>query len=376
MSGIYIHIPFCKKACHYCNFHFSTSQKYKEAYVDALLKEIEIKKDIFLKSKINTIYFGGGTPSQLPVKHISQIVESLYKHFTVAAEIEFTLEANPDDLNAENLKAYNNLGINRLSIGIQSFNTKDLMYLNRLHNSSMAETSIKMSQDAGIQNINIDLIYGLPTQSLTIWTKNLNKFFELNIPHLSAYCLTIEPKTPLDILIRKGKVIPVDEAQGIKHYKRLTESMKAKDYIHYEISNFSKAGCFSKHNRSYWQQKPYLGLGASAHSYFGDTRSWNIANTTQYIKNINNNTLFYESELLNTNTKYNEYILTSLRTMWGCDLNFIKNKFGTYYQNYMSDLIAPYIQNRDVFLKDNSIFLTENGKLFADKIASDFFVVD
>jgi len=375
MSGIYIHIPFCKKACHYCNFHFSTSQKYRAAYVDALLKEIEIKKTLPFNNTINTIYFGGGTPSQLDIKHISRIVESLYKNYPIASEIEFTIEANPDDLSIEKLKSYHALGVNRLSIGIQSFNTKDLLYLNRLHDSSMAASSIKNAQDNGFTNINIDLIYGLPTQSLKDWTKNLNTFFDLNIPHLSAYCLTVEPKTPLDVLIKKGTVAPVDETQGIRHYKKLIESIKQKGFAQYEISNFAKNECYSKHNLSYWQQKAYLGFGASAHSYYGDTRSWNISNTSAYIRNINNHIPFSESENLYTLTKYNEYVLTSLRTMWGIDLNYIKYTFGDYYLTYLSGLTPPYIQNRQVLLKENSIQLSETGKLFADKIASDFFIV-
>ena len=348
-----------------------------------MLKEIILKKDIFKQNiknasspqKINTIYFGGGTPSQLSVRFIDQIIDTLYKNYPIASAIEFTIEANPDDLNNENLKAYYNFGINRLSIGIQSFNAVDLVYLNRTHNAAMAEYSIMRAQDKGFSNINIDLIYGIPTLTPKSWHKNLNKFLSLNIPHLSSYCLTVEPKTPLEVLIKKHKLIPVNEAKSIKHFNILTKYMKNNGFLHYEISNFCKENYYSKHNISYWQQKPYLGFGASAHSYNGDTRSWNIANTTQYIKDINNDILFSESEKLSPVTKYNEYILTSLRTMWGCDLGYIMKIFGNIFHSYASEQLTIYKQKRYVTEKDNIIYLTEKGKLFADKIASDLFIV-
>ena len=375
MCGIYIHIPFCKEACFYCNFHFSTSKKNKDAYVQALLKEIILKKDTFSQSEINTIYFGGGTPTQLSAYSINQITDALYKNYSFAPSIEFTIEANPDDLNAENLIAFKDLGVNRLSIGIQSFNAADLKYLNRTHNAAMAEYAIKEAQDNGFSNINIDLIYGIPTLTQKSWQHNLNKFINLGLPHLSSYCLTVEPRTPLAVLIKKHKLKPLDETRSINHYKMLTGFMKDNGFLHYEISNFCKEHFYSKHNLSYWQQKPYLGFGASAHSYNEVSRSWNIANTTQYIKNINNNILFFETEQLNATTKYNEYILTSLRTMWGCNLDYIKNKFGNNFYNYATEQLSQYIQCQYVIQKDNIIYLSEEGKLFADKIASDLFIV-
>ena len=354
-----------------------------EAYTNALVKEIVQKKDFFqfntqneaFPKKIDTLYFGGGTPSQLSLHLISQIVDALYKNFPVASNIEFTLEANPDDLDTAHLIAYKDMGINRLSIGIQSFNPSDLLYLNRTHNVAMAEYSIKHAQDAGFSNMNIDLIYGIPTLTQTSWKNNLNKFLALNIPHLSAYCLTVEPQTPLAVLIKKQKLKPVDESQSVKHYNHLINFMDDHDFLHYEISNFCKENYYSKHNLSYWQQKPYLGLGASAHSYSGDLRSWNIANTTQYIKNINNESVYYESEILKTATKYNEYILTSLRTMWGCDLNYIKNNFGNSFYRYISNLLQQQSIKQNVITKNHIVYLTEKGKLFADKIASDLFIV-
>ncbi len=383
MCGIYIHIPFCKKACHYCNFHFSTSRKYSEVYVQTLLKEIELKQDFFggikpgatAQPEINTIYFGGGTPTLLSIASISKIVEALNKNYKIASAFEFTIEANPDDLNAENLKDFYNLGVNRLSIGIQSFNTEDLKYLNRTHNAAMAEYSIKEAQDAGFSNINIDLIYGIPTLTPKTWVSNLKRFLSLDIPHLSPYCLTVEPKTPLEVLIKKNKLKPVDEAMGIAHYKILSAFMQDNGFLHYEISNFCKENFYSKHNLSYWQQKSYLGFGASAHSYNGDTRSWNIANTTQYIKNVNDGIVFYESEKLDIPTKYNEYILTSLRTMWGCNLKYILNEFGITYHDYAVRQFLKYKLNQYVVESDDVIYLTERGKLFADKIASDLFMV-
>jgi len=382
LCGIYIHIPFCRKACFYCNFHFSTSLKKKQAYINALVEEIQEQKHFFSVNKehnvtetIRSLYFGGGTPSQLNISEIKQLLDGLYKNFKFASEIEFTIEVNPDDVSYSVLKAYKEMGVNRLSIGVQSFNNADLIYLNRSHTSEAAEESVRMAQDAGISNINIDLIYGIPVQTMKNWHDNLLKFLTLQIPHLSAYCLTIEPHTPLEVLIHKNKRQAFDEDLSIGHYKMLSKFMKANNYIQYEISNFCKPHHYSKHNKAYWQQKPYLGIGASAHSFNGKIRKWNISNTTQYIEKIAHNDVYYETEILTKETKYNEYMMTSLRTIEGCNMNYILKHFGQDFVNHAYVIIEKYKKKKLIVQDKEIVSLTDKGKLFADAISADLFWV-
>ncbi len=373
MAGIYIHIPFCKQKCHYCNFYSSVSIKYQTVFVAALVHEINIRKDYLNNNVVNTIYFGGGTPSLLSVKEITLIINTIKNVYNVTSDAEITLEANPDDLNKEkisDLKKYTQ--INRLSIGIQSFFDDDLQYLNRVHSGKQASTSIENSINAGFNNITIDLIYGIPTLSNKKWKENLNRFFSYNIPHLSSYSLTVEPKTALDVLIKKNKIKNINEAESISHFEILLTETEKHNFINYEISNFALGGFMSKHNSNYWLGKHYLGLGPSAHSYNGKSRQWNIANTKKYCDTKIDN-IVEEIELLTKEQLYNEYVLTSIRTSWGCDIEFINKTFGNKYSNYFEANIKTSIIENRVYHQNNIYTLTNKGKLFADGIASSLF---
>lgn len=383
MPGIYIHIPFCKQACHYCDFHFSTSLKNKGAFLSALKKEIFLQRDYFSPPSspekkparpLSTVYFGGGTPSLLSQKEILEIFDELNRYFTIDEEAEVTLEANPDDLTKEKIAEIKNTPVNRLSIGIQSFSDTDLKLLNRAHNSGEAIESVRYAQEAGFENITIDLIYGIPTLSNEQWKKNLETAFSLNVPHISAYCLTVEPKTALADFIKKGRVKSMDEEKALRQFEMLVNEMEKNNFIHYEISNFCKEGFYSKHNSSYWKNEHYLGLGPSAHSYNGNMRQWNTANNNLYIKALEKNDLSYEQEALTEKDKYNEYVLTSLRTAWGCDLELVKNKFGETVTGHLLKNAQPYILQNYLAENDAVLTLTKNGKFIADKITRDLFL--
>jgi len=374
MNGIYIHIPFCRQKCNYCNFFSIASSRYKSDFIKALLKEIKLQKEYFSHKKINTIYFGGGTPSMLSIGEINSILNAINDSFSIEKNTEITIEANPDDLCVEKIIEIKNSSINRISIGIQSFNDDDLQYLNRKHNSEQAKNSISLLKDFGFENISLDLIYGIPTLTEKKWEQNLDYFFALEIPHLSAYSLTIESKTILDNLIRKGKAENISESQSIQHFKHLINRMEEKNYIHYEISNFSKPGCHSKHNSIYWTGGKYLGLGPSAHSFDGNSRQWNVSNISKYIQSINNDIVPAEVEILNTDQKYNEYIMTSLRTIWGCKEDEIKKQFGEKYLIHFIKIAKKHLKNKTLLCDENKYFLSQKGKLFADGIASDFFI--
>lgn len=373
MAGIYIHIPFCKQKCHYCNFFSVASLKYRAEFLNALINEISIQKEYLQKEEINTIYFGGGTPSMLNKEEIKRILDELRKYHPITEDAEITLEANPDDLNAQKIKGFSNSSINRLSIGVQSFLDDDLTFLNRVHNSEHALKSIKQSQDAGFNNISIDLIYGIPGLTKEKWNNNLQLFFDLDIPHLSAYSLTVEPKTALDVLIRKKKMPNVNEVESIAHFEELIKQIHAHNFIHYEISNFSKEGFYSKHNSTYWLGGKYLGLGPSAHSYNGKSRQWNVSQISKYISLSESNQIF-EKEILSVPQQFNEYIMTSLRTIWGCDLEKVKTDFDFSYYNHLSQSASKYIKEQKIKLSDNVLYLTPLGKLYADGIAADLFM--
>lgn len=380
MAGIYIHIPFCKQACNYCDFHFSTSLKNKEGFLKALKKEIELQKNYFdlnasqsAQQQINTVYFGGGTPSLLSQSELMYVFDTLNKNFEIADDAEITLEANPDDLTIKKIQELRSTPINRFSIGIQSFYDEDLKIMNRVHSSQEALTAVKASQDMGFENITIDLIYGLPTLSDAKWKNNLNTAFALEVKHISSYCLTVEPKTALAHFVKNGKIKDVDEQQCAEQFEIMLEEMKKNNFVQYEISNFCKDNMFSRHNSNYWKKIPYLGLGPSAHSFNGKSRQWNISNNPLYIQALSEGKLNVEEEILTTSEQYNEYVLTSLRTMWGADLTYIESKFGSDYKKYCLREVVEYIDKGDVRVEQDILFLTDKGKLFADKIASDLF---
>jgi oxygen-independent coproporphyrinogen III oxidase len=375
MAGIYVHFPFCRKKCHYCNFFSTPSSKHRDVFVPSLLKEIELQKD-YIDEEVKTIYFGGGTPSLLNGDEINRIIESVYQNFNVSATPEITMEANPDDINPEKVKQIRLTAVNRFSLGVQSFFAPDLKYLNRTHEEDQSECAIKSLQDGGLTNVNIDLIYGTPSLGMGHWKENLNKSVEFQIPHISAYALTVEPHTNLDVLINKSKLQPVSEAETINQFKYLMGFMKEKGFLYYEISNFCRPGFESQHNSAYWNGTPYLGLGPSAHSYNRISRQWNIANLENYIESINQNKVPFETEILTKDQKYNEYIMTSLRTSRGINTLFVKTEFGTDYFNYLEKTLQKYTDSSWIVIEDTVISLTDEGKLFCDMISSDLFVND
>jgi oxygen-independent coproporphyrinogen-3 oxidase len=373
MAGIYIHIPFCKQACNYCDFHFSTSLKNKDPFLKALKKEIEIQKNYLGTETISTIYFGGGTPSLLSQRELMEIFETLYKNFNIIPSPEITFEANPDDLILQKIIDLKATPVNRFSIGIQSFYDEDLKLMNRAHRSVEALDAVKSAQDNGFSNITIDLIYGIPGLTEHKWRNNLQIAFALGVKHISAYCLTVEPKTALAHAVAAGNIKNVDEQQSIEQFDIMLEGMRNNDFIQYEISNFCKEGFYSKHNSNYWLKEKYLGLGPSAHSFNDDSRQWNISNNALYIKALERNELNYEKEMLTSSQRYNEYVLTSLRTIWGTDLEHIENSFGSDEKENCLKAARKYILSDDLIYDGNKLFLSNKGKLIADRIASDLF---
>jgi len=428
MGAIYLHIPFCKQKCYYCNFHFSVSLKRKADMVKALAKELVLRKDE-LKEPIETIYFGGGTPSLLSIADLRFLIDTIYQNYAVVDNPEVTLEANPDDLNdlsfrtnltkgqmhVRNLfQSYQNTGINRLSIGIQSFYDADLQFMNRAHNANEAINCLKEATQY-FDNITVDLIYGIPHLTSKKWRQNLQTVFDLGIKHLSAYALTVEPKTALESFIKSGKYPPIESALALEHFNILLKETQKHHFIQYEISNFGKKGYFSKHNTSYWQGKSYLGIGPAAHSFNGTSRSWNIANNARYLKALAQNKFPSETEILSKKDRFNETVMTGLRTIWGIDLTAIEKDFGIQFktrllkqaekhisQDLLKIVIAtPSIRgkpartetvrsggqsfddemtsfaslNRQDALKQNTLKLTQKGLFLADGIAADLFVV-
>ena len=373
MAGIYIHIPFCRQACNYCNFYFSTSLKHKDKLISALIQEIKQRKETWKKYTFDTIYFGGGTPSLIPESDIERILNELYKHFQINQISEITLEANPDDLNNKKIKNLKTLGINRLSIGIQSFFDDDLILLNRSHNAQQAKSVIQTAQDEGIRNISIDLIYGIPGLTDKKWINNIQQTLNFQIPHVSAYALTVEPKTALENFINTAKIPPLNDEQAARQFYILQEKLNNNHFQHYEISNFGKKGFLSKHNNSYWKNKPYLGLGPAAHSYNLDKRRWNIANLHTYIKKIPENT-YYETETLSNNDKYNELIMIGLRTSDGINLNDIR-KLGVQYVNKLKIETKKFIQQEYVFLDKNKLKPNPKKWFLIEGVISDLFII-
>ncbi len=375
MSGIYIHIPFCKQACHYCDFHFSTSMGKKEAMVEALKKELVLRKGELEQDTVETIYFGGGTPSVLTSEEIQGIISVVFKNYKVTRDPEITLEANPDDLSEEKIKELSESPVNRLSIGIQSFFEEDLKLMNRAHSSKEAIKSLSIATQV-FDNISIDLIYGIPQMTNDRWVANIDKALSFGIPHISSYALTVEPKTALANFIKKGVIADVDDRAAQEHFNILLDKMDVAGFESYEISNFGKPGYFSKNNTAYWQQKKYIGIGPSAHSFDGNQRGWNINNNPKYIKAITNNELPSEIEVLSKTDKYNEYVMTGLRTIWGVSLRRIREDFGKKYEEYLLQQAHKFVEEQLLFLDDDRLLTTKKARFLADGIAADLFMIN
>ena len=374
-GGLYIHIPFCKQACHYCDFHFSTSLGKKEAMITALKRELEIRKSEFANENVETIYFGGGTPSVLELCEIHDLVSTVYKHYKVVDTPEITLEANPDDLSLQKIQALAKSPINRLSIGIQSFFDTDLKLMNRAHSANEASESLKNAVRY-FDNISIDLIYGMPDMTLDRWKKNIEKALSFGVPHISSYALTIEPKTALANFVEKGLIRPASDEVAQEHFHLLYETLLREGFVCYEISNFGKPGYFSQNNSAYWQQKKYVGIGPSAHSFDGIRRGWNIDNNPKYIKALEKGELPMETETLTTKDKYNEYVMTGLRTIWGVDVTRIQKEYGEKYKDYILMQSKKFREEGLLVLEGNVLSTTKKGKFLADGIAADLFMIN
>lgn len=393
MSGIYIHIPFCKQACHYCDFHFSTNLKKKEEMVLALAKEIQLRKNEFQDEIVETIYFGGGTPSILSIEDLRFLIDAVYRNYKVVENPEITLEANPDDLHLDFARfdyekdlsvraksrtifeAYKEIGINRLSIGIQSFFEDDLKLMNRAHNAEESKKCLEIASQY-FDNISIDLIYGIPEMSNEKWLQNIETALSFGVPHISSYALTVEPKTALHSFIQKGIIPQPDDEVAQKHFHILVDKLSENGFIHYELSNFGKENYFSKNNSSYWLGKKYIGIGPSAHSYDGKNRGWNLSNNSLYIKSIQENKLPIEIETLTKTDRYNEYIMTGLRTIWGVSLERVEQEFGKTYLDYLNRQAAKFIEDHLLFVDDNILRTTKKGKFLSDGISSDLFLLN
>ncbi|MEL6974093.1 MAG: radical SAM family heme chaperone HemW [Bacteroidota bacterium] len=375
MSGVYIHVPFCKQACHYCDFHFSTQMGTKAQVLEAMATEIRLRKEELSNQEVKTIYFGGGTPSVLSVDEINALIETVRTHFKVDSDAEITLEANPDDLSLDKLEELSQSPINRLSIGVQSFFEADLKLMNRAHNAQEALECIQNAKTY-FDNISIDLIYGIPNATDSQWEENIAVALELDVPHISSYALTVEPKTALKHFIEQGVVPPVDDEQAQHQFLILLQTLESKGFMHYETSNFAQPGFISKNNSAYWQGKTYIGIGPSAHSFDGKVRSWNINNNIKYANALEAGNLPSEKETLSLRDRYNEYVMTGLRTQWGVSLDRIQTEFGPLYRKYLEEQAEKYIQDHLLFKDGDNLLATKSGKFLVDGIASDLFMVN
>ena len=373
MGGVYLHIPFCRQACHYCDFHFSTSLKYRDRMVDTIGRELELRQ-AELSGEVATIYFGGGTPSLLLPEQIAYFLNEIHKHFSVVSRPEITLEANPDDMNGELLRAWKKAGINRLSIGVQSFFEEDLIWMNRAHNAAQAESSVKEAMEV-FDNISVDLIYGLPEQKEGRWEQNLDKALGMQVPHLSCYALTVEPGTALNHFIETKQSKPVDEEQAWKDYNLLLDKTEKEGYINYEFSNFGRLGYFCENNQAYWSGKPYLGVGPSAHSFDGLTRSWNVSHNLHYMKGIEAGDLPLDRETLTLANRFNEYVMTRLRTASGISLSEVSSRFGPKYVDYLLDQARGHLTQHLLFRDEDKLMVSRKGKFLTDGISSDLFLL-
>ncbi len=375
MASIYIHIPFCKQACHYCDFHFSTTMGKKEEMITAIISELEMRKAEFENDEVSNLYFGGGTPSVLNTAEIEQIIDACYAHYKIQEDPEITLEANPDDLTEQKIRELAASPINRLSIGVQSFYEEDLKLMNRAHNAQEAIDCLRLTR-ASFPNSSLDLIYGIPGMSNERWEENIDKALALDLPHISAYALTVEPKTALENFIKKGIVPPVEDEVAQEHHELLIRKMEAAGYENYEFSNFAKPGCHSRNNTAYWQGKKYIGIGPSAHSYDGKRRAWNINNNPKYIKAITAGELPQEVEELSLTDQYNEYVMTRLRTQYGVSLLEIKTQYGERFYNYFLEHAQKHIEQHLLFIEEDRVYVSKKGKFLSDGIASDLFILN
>ena len=375
MAGIYLHIPFCKQACYYCDFHFSTSLKRKAEMLTSIKIELLIRKEEVKNQKIETIYFGGGTPSLLTIEDLNEIFKVIYCNYNVVENPEITLEANPDDLTSSKIVELATSKINRLSIGIQSFFEDDLQLMNRAHNAQEAINCLTEATHY-FKNISVDLIYGIPGLSNKQWKKNIDMVLSSGIKHISSYALTVEPKTALESLIKKGMIEDVSDLQAQEQFYILVEELSKHNFTHYELSNFAKDGAFSINNSSYWQGKSYLGIGPSAHSFDGKQRSWNVKNNSKYISAIQQNKLPIERELLSITDQYNEYVMTGLRTIWGVSLEKVTREFGKQYHTYLLLQSEKYIAEELLYIEDGKLKTTRKGKFLSDGISADLFKLD
>lgn len=376
MAGLYIHIPFCKKACHYCDFHFTQSVHQMDEMIDAICVELELQAGYFNNDQVNTIYFGGGTPSLMNEEHVKRILKQIRYYFNLSSNPEITLEANPDDLDVDQLSIFRNAGINRLSIGIQSFHEAHLKWMNRQHNAEQSEKCFYDARNAGFENIGIDLIYALPSSNHDLWLSDLKKAVLMRPEHISSYCLTIEPKTAFGNWVAKGKMKDVEEEYAAQQFEILTETLNRYGYEQYEISNFSQPGYESQHNSNYWKQEKYLGIGPSAHSFNGNFKQANVSNNARYLKSLAERKIPFEKIILTREDQMNEYILTSLRTKWGCDNQILMSKYGVNLLALREDYLYGLFIQGMIEIEEQCITLTNKGKLLADKIASDLFVFD
>lgn len=375
MSGIYFHIPFCKQACHYCDFHFVTSLRQKKDLLEAMKSELAMRKEELhgTGSTLQSIYFGGGTPSLLEADEIADLLAWCDSLFDCSQLREVTLEANPDDLSATKSRALKAAGITRLSIGVQSFFEEDLRWMNRAHNAEEAKSAISEAQDAGLANITADLIYGYPLLTDEKWASNIRSMVELGIPHISAYSMTVEPRTALGTWVRRGQEPPMDDDQSARQFEALMRHLAMSGYDHYEISNWAKPGYEAVHNTQYWKGTPYLGIGPSAHSFDGRMRSWNVANNPQYIAQIQSGERPSEHEILGEEDRFNEYVMLSLRTKWGLDLAFVQANFTPAMHAHLLQGVQPFIEDGNLSVDDGNVVLTPQGKLLADHIAASLF---
>jgi len=371
VAGIYIHIPFCKQRCTYCDFHFSTNfERYRNELIAAIVREIKLRK-IEVRSEIQTIYFGGGTPSLLRKNELSEILTAVRANYVIAENVEITLEANPEDINESNLNLWKNEGVNRLSIGLQSFKENDMLWMNRAHKANDGEIAVRLAQSCGFDNITVDLIYGLPHLSNNEWLKHLERVVQLNINHISSYCLTVEPKTALHHQVKHRQIVPPNEETQSEQFEIMVNYLKTQGFEQYEISNFARNNHYSKHNSSYWKGIHYLGIGPSAHSFDGEKRRWNIANNTVYYKNVGVNQSWFSEEILSEKEKWNELFLTGFRTKWGVIKTTLENL--SSFTDDEKKQLNQYISDGDIVETDSSYLLSEKGKIRADGIASSFF---
>jgi len=374
MAGIYLHIPYCRKLCYYCDFYHVISNEDNSLFINSLKKEAELRSNYLAGNTVSTIYLGGGTPSVFTVKEIGSVLDHLRQHFEVEKGNEITIELNPDDISREYLRELADTGVNRISLGVQSWRDEDLKMMNRRHTAAQANDALDKLSEAGFKNISVDLIYGIPGMGTAEWASCLDKTLSFDIKHLSAYHLTIEPGTVFNRMKEKGSLIEIDEDESTAEFNILLEKTSSAGFINYEISNFGRPGYFSIHNTNYWKQVPYLGLGPSAHSFNGYSRQWNVRDLKKYIKSINSGKQLFEKEELDIKTKFNEYVMTSLRTMWGIDLEYIEKIFEKEGYDYIVNLSGKFIDYGLMKQDNKNLILTNQGKMISDNIISEFIM--